>query len=121
QSNRSGPGASLALLVCRNRLVGLAALDVLAVLGVGRIAVGEAMLVAMLGDVLQAPLGLLEALGLALTSLFERLAGRILAELRHLAADPRGFRAGSLRLGVVLRRVGALGACNPGGLSACLF
>jgi hypothetical protein len=44
-------------------------------------------------DVHQRALGLLEALGLSLAGLFERLASGIVAERRHLAADPSGFGA----------------------------
>jgi hypothetical protein len=66
------------------------------------------VLVAVLGDFLEAPLGLLEALGLPLARLLERLAGGIVTERLDLAADLCGLVAGRLLLAPlppVLRRV----------------
>jgi hypothetical protein len=82
-------------------LVGLAALDALAFFGVANVAIWKAMLIPVLGDFLQAPLGLLEALGLTLTGLFEGLAGGVVGQRRHLAADPARFGFCSLDLALV--------------------
>src|SRR6187402_1032409 len=75
-------------------------LDALALLGIAHVAIGEAVLVAVRGDVPQGPLGLLEALGLSLAGLFERLAGGIVAERRNPAADSPRFDRRGFRLGL---------------------
>ena len=68
-------------LVGRDRLVGLAVLGLLALLGGGGVAVGEAVLVAVAGDVDQVLLGQLEALGLALAGLDQRLLGGVVVSV----------------------------------------
>jgi len=96
-SRRCGaPGAISA--VRRDRLIGLAALGPLGVLGRRHVAVGEAVFVAVAGDVHEALLGQLEALRLALARLDQRLPGGIVALDRRLTADVPGFLGRGLRL-----------------------
>jgi len=83
-------------------LVGLAALDGLAVLGVPDIAVGKAMLVTILRVVLQRPLGLLKAP--PPSPAFERLAGRRTRSQQRLPSEPK-----------------ASGCCPKLHLAECLF
>ena len=60
------------------------ALRALGILGRRRVAVGEAVFVAVAGDVLELLLCQLETLGLSLAALDQRLLGGVVGVMRHL-------------------------------------